>query len=136
MARIQFELATAGDDAELRHILAATPMPGHVSVSYRREPSFFASAPVAGDFQQVLVARDNEAGRLAAFISRSVRPMYVNGEPEPIGLLGGLRTLPEYRNRGLVARGVMRLRRLHEDGRARLYVLTIAEGNETALNIL
>jgi hypothetical protein len=136
MARFQFELATAGDDAELRGILAATPMPGHVSVSYRREPSFFASTPVGGDFQQVLVARDREAGRVAAFVSRAVRLMYVNGEPEPVGFLGGVRALPEYRNTGVVARGIMQLRRLHDDGRARLYLATIAEGNETALKIL
>ncbi|HEV2970643.1 MAG TPA: hypothetical protein VGY55_11800 [Pirellulales bacterium] len=136
MSRFRFEVATAEDDAELRRVLAATPMPGHVSVSYRREPSYFAAAAVSGGFHQVLVVRDAEAGRIAAFISRSVRSMRVNGQPEPIGYLSALRALPQYRSGGLLARGTAYLRHLHSDGRAKLYLATIAEGNDKAISVL
>jgi hypothetical protein len=136
MSQFRFELATDDDDAELRQVLAATPMPGQVSVSYRREPSYFGAAVVSGGFHQVLVLRDIEAHRVAGFVSRSVRPMFVNGQPEAIGYLSALRALPEYRNRGLLARGIAQLRRLHEDGRARLYLATIALGNDDAIRIL
>jgi hypothetical protein len=136
MSQFRFELATADDDADLRRILAATPMPGHVTVSYRREPSYFDGAVISGDFHQVLVARDAAASRIAGFVSRSVRPMNVNGEPEPIGYLGGLRFLPKDRKRGLLARGIVLLRQLHADGRAKLYLLSIADGNDEAIKVL
>ena len=134
MGRYQFELATRADDAELRSILAATPMEGTVSLSFRREPSFFDAAVVSGDFHQVVICRDTRASRIAGFGCRSVREMYVNGQPTPIGYLSALRLLPEYRNRGLIARGYAFFRRLHADGRAPLYLTTIAEGNERALS--
>src|SRR5436305_9094059 len=136
MSQFRCEVATADDDAELRQVLAATPMPGLISVSYRREPSYFGAAVVSGGFHQVLAVRDAAADRIAGFVSRAIRPMFVNGRPEPIGYLSALRALPEYRNRGLLARGVFHLRRLHADGRAKLYLATIAEGNETAIRIL
>jgi hypothetical protein len=136
MSRFRFELATDDDDAELRHILAAIPMPGHVSVSYRREPNYFGAAVVSGGFHQVLVVRDAETGRVAGFVSRSARMMHVNGTPESIGYLSGLRFLPQYRRRGLLARGIARLRDLHTDGRAKLYLATIADGNDDAVDIV
>jgi hypothetical protein len=136
MSQFRIDVATAADDAELRQVLAATPMPGLISVSYRREPSYFGAAVVSGDFHQVLAVRDAEAGRIAGFASRSVRSMFVNDRPEPVGYLSALRSLPEYRNRGLLARGVFHLRRLHEDGRAKIYLATIAEGNDEAIRIL
>jgi hypothetical protein len=136
MSQFRFEVATADDDAELRQVLAATPMPGLVSVSYRREPSYFGAAVVSGGFHQVLAVRDAQADRIAGFVSRAIRSMFVNGTQEPIGFLSGLRALPEYRNRGLLARGIVYLRRLHADGRAKLYLATIAEGNDGAIRLL
>jgi hypothetical protein len=134
--RYQFDLATPGDDAELREIIAATPMPGKISVTFRREPSFFAAAAVDGTFRQIIVCRDREANRIIGFGSRSGREMYVNGEPTPIGYLSGLRALEPYRGLGLLARGYKYFRDLHADGRAKLYLTTIAEGNERAISVL
>ena len=136
MGRYKFELATMDDDAELRAILAATPMKGTVSLSFRREPSFFDASIVEGDFHQVMVCRDSTAKRIAGFGCRSVRTLYVNGQPTPIGYLSALRALPKYRNRGLVARAYAFFHQLHADGRTPLYLTTIAEGNERALNML
>ena len=136
MSRFQFELAAPADDAELRQILAATPMPGRISVSFRREPSWFDAAVVDGYFRQVVVCRDLETGRLAGFGCRSVQRLFLNGQPADVGYLSSLRVLPEYRNRGLVARGYAFFRRLHQDGRAPFYLTTIAEGNDTANNVL
>jgi hypothetical protein len=136
MSLYQFEVATPDADAELRRILAETPMPGRVVVSFRREPSYFAAAVVDGGFHQVIAARDRAADRLIGFGARSVRDRYVNGRVEPIGYLNSLRGLAEYRNRGLLARGYAFFRKLHADGRTRLYLSTIAEGNDTALAVL
>ena len=136
MSRYYFELATEKDDAELREILAATPMPGRISVSFHREPSFFDGAVVYGDFLQVAICRDTERKRIAGFGTRSIREMYVNGHPRPIGYLSMLRALEQYRNRGLVARAYRYLNDLHADGRAELYLTTIAEGNDRATSLL
>lgn len=136
MSRYQFEVATRTDDEDLRRILAETPMPGHVSVSFRREPSFFEAAVVDGVFHQTMIIRDREEARIACFGSRSVRDRYVNGRPMAIGYLSSLRLLPQYRGTGLLARGYRFFRSLHGDGRAQLYLTTIAEGNVNALSLL
>jgi hypothetical protein len=136
MNRYRFELAGPADDADLRHILAATPMAGSIRVSFRREPSYFAGACVDGRCRQVIAARDLDSGRLVGFGCRSWMPRWVNGRPESIGYLSGLRLLPEHRNRGLVARGYAYFRRRHRDGQTRLYLTTIAEGNRGVRELL
>jgi hypothetical protein len=136
MSRFQFELATPSDDADLRGILAATPMPGRIAVSLRREPNWFAAAVVDGDFRQVVICRNLDTGRVVGFGCRSIRRLYVNGHLADVGYLSSLRLLPEFRNLGLIARGYAFFRRLHEDGRVPFYLTTIAEGNSTAINLL
>ena len=136
MNRFRFELAGPDDDADLRHVLASTPMPGHIAVSFRREPSWLDAANIDGFFRQVVACRDLDTGRIFGFGCRSLRELYVNGRPMTVGYLSNLRVLPEYRNRGLIARGYAYFRRLHEDGRTPFYLTTIAEGNDRAVNIL
>ncbi len=136
MARYEFQLATRADDSQLRALLAATPMPGRIAVSFRREPSFFDAAVVEGDFHQAVVCRDTQADRIIGCGCRSVRQRFVNGQPTAVGYLSSLRVLPEYRNLGLLARGYAFFRRLHRDGKAQVYLTTIAEGNDYALSVL
>jgi hypothetical protein len=137
MSRYQFELVTEADDADLRHVLAATPMDGRIRVAFCREPSYFGGAAIDGQFRQTIACRDTDSGRIVGFGSRSVADRYVNGAPRPIGYLSALRLLPEHRNRGLVARGYAHLRRLHlDDQRTILYLTTIAEENQAALAAL
>jgi hypothetical protein len=136
MPGYRIELATLDDDADLRRILAETPMPGHLSVSFRREPSYFAAAEVDGHFRQVVAGRDLDTGRLIGFGSRSIRWVHVNGQPAAVGYLSALRLLAAHRNLGLVARGYAFFRKLHEDGQAPIYLTTIVEGNDRAIEIL
>jgi hypothetical protein len=136
MSQYRFELATEADDADLRAVLARTPMPGPIAVTFRREPSYFAAAVVAGAFRQVVAARECRSGHIIGFGARSVTQRYVNGQPAGIGYLSDLRLLPEHRSRGLLARGYAFFRELHADQRTRLYLTTIAEGNTIALSLL
>jgi hypothetical protein len=136
MSRYQFERAIPDDDADLRQILAATPMDGRISVGFRREPSWFAGAAVDGRFRQVIACRDQQTGRVIGFGCRSIRDVYINGRPGQVGYLSSLRLLPAHRNIGLVARGFAAFRELHDDGRVPYYLTTIATGNRTALNVL
>lgn len=136
MTRYRFEVAERADDEGLRRILAATPMPGRIAVSFRREPSYFDAAVVHGAFHQALVCRTTENGELVACGSRSVRQMYVNGRPRPIGYLSMLRLLVAHRHGGTLARAYAFLHDLHADGRTELYLTTIAEGNDRATSVL
>jgi hypothetical protein len=136
MSRFQFELATPNDDADLRRILASTPMPGRIAVSLRREPNWFAAAVVDGYFRQVVTCRNLDTGLVVGFGCRSIRRLYVNGHLADVGYLSSLRLLSEFRKLGLIARGYAFFRRLHEDGRAPFYLTTIAEGNNTAIKLL
>jgi hypothetical protein len=136
MSRFQFELATADDDQALRRLMAETPMPGSVSVTFRREPSFFEATVVDGRFRQVIVARDRATWQIAGVGCRSVRNMYVNGRARPVGYLSSLRILEQHRGTAILARGYAYLRQLHGDGRAGLYLTTIAEGNDRAISLL
>lgn len=136
MSLYQFDLAAPGDDAQLRAVLAETPMDGRIAVSFRREPSYFDAAAVHGPFCQTIVCRHEPSGEIIGFGVRSVREMYVNGRPQAIGYLSALRVRPAHRSLGLVARGYGYFRQQHADGRAPLYLTTIAEGNERAIAIL
>ena len=136
MSRFRFELATPADDADLRQVMAATPMPGRIALRFRREPSFFDAADVDGRWRQIIVARDCQQDRVIGLGSRSVRDMYVNGAVCSVGYLSNLRLLPEYRGSSVMARGYRFLRKIHTDGRASFYLTTIADDNHAVKALL
>lgn len=136
MSRYRFELATAADDEDLRRVIAGTAMPGRIQVAFRREPSFFGAAVVEGHETLVVAARDLASGRIVGFGCRSLRDVFVGGQPRKVGYLSGLRLLEEHRRWGLVARGYGFFRRLHAEGTTRLYLTTIAEDNRAARRVL
>ena len=137
MSQYRFELAGPDDDADLRHILAATPMEGSMVISFRREPSYFAAAAVDGRFRQVVAARHVDSGRLVGFGSRSITERFRQwSRRHRVGYLSSLRLLEEHRNFGLVARGYRYFRGLHSDGQTEFYLTTIAEKNRPALELL
>ena len=80
----EFDLATPADDAAIRRLLADNPVPGDVTLTYRREPSYFAGCPVMGD-TQILVARHRPTGRLAGLATRSIRTHFSPGFAPGIG---------------------------------------------------
>jgi hypothetical protein len=128
-------LAGPEDDADLRDVLARTPMGGVVRLSFRREPSYFAGSPIDGDPSQVMACREG-SGRVVGLGVRSLRRMYVNGVAERVGYLSALRLLKEHRGQGLAKRAYGYLRELHGDGAAALYLTTIAVGNAAAMAFL
>ncbi|MFH1920486.1 MAG: hypothetical protein ABIP48_11450 [Planctomycetota bacterium] len=136
MSRFQFELATDDDDRALRELVAESPMPGAVSVTFRREPSFLGAMKVNGPLCQVIVIRDRTTGRIVGLGSRSVRNMFVNGRTQPVGYLGNLRIAKPYRGAGLLARGYAFLRECHAEGPARMYLTTITDENHRAIQLL
>jgi hypothetical protein len=136
MSPYLFELAEPADDEGLRAVMARTPMPGAISVVFRREPSYFGAAVVEGRFRQAMVVRDATTRQIVGIGARSISRRFVNGQSADVGYLSGLRILEEHRCRGVLARGFAFLRRLHADGRTPVYLTTIAEHNRPALNAL
>ncbi|MGD2068660.1 MAG: GNAT family N-acetyltransferase [Gemmatimonadota bacterium] len=96
-------MATHADDAGLRACLARNAMPGAVSVAFEAEPRFFDALDVQGDTHDVFVAEDD--GRIVGFGVRSERSVYLDGAPDRVAYLSGLRLDPEYRSGLLLARG-------------------------------
>lgn len=93
-------MADGSDDPALQRILRESPMPGKISVAFCREPSFFLGAGVQGKFYQVPVVRNRLKGAIAGFITRAVKPVFINGEVREIGYLSNLRIVPQFRGGG------------------------------------
>ncbi len=130
------DLATPTDDAAIRHLMATNPMPGDISLSYRREPNYFVGCGTMGHFYQVGVIRYQPTGEIAGLACRSTRPMFVNGQVEEVGYLSQLRVDHKFRGMGLVSQGFHHARQLHTDGRVKGYYCTIIEGNSQAVGLL
>jgi hypothetical protein len=131
-----FELATPADNPAIRRLLANNPVPGRVTVTYEREPDYFLGCGTMGSFCQVLVARHQPTGEVAAVASRSTRPLFVNGQVEEVGYIGQLRVDERFRGRWVVSAGFRYFHQLHADGRVAGYLTTIIEGNTQAQGIL
>lgn len=129
-------LATTADDRELRELLRRSPVPGPISVTFEREPSFHNSSHIRGDFLQVAVGRDRRTGKIIGLGTRSIAPGFINGQSTALGYLADLRLESRYRGGTLIARGYKFLRRLHEDRRTRLYTTVIFSENHAALTTI
>jgi hypothetical protein len=135
-SQFDIDLATSADDLELRQLLRRNPIPGPISIIFEREPSFFDSCRIRGDFVQVGVGRDRRTGKIVGLGTRSIASAFVNGNPTPVGNLADLRLEPAYRGGTLIARGYRFLKYLHEDGRTKLYTTMIFAGNHAALKTI
>lgn len=138
MSDFRIELAGHADDAAIRRLLAANSLPGNISVSFQREPDYFAGCATMGGEYQVLVARAGHNGNseLAGIACRAVRKVFVNGREERLGYLGQLRVDANQRGRWLVSRGFRFLQQLHEADPVPAYLLSIIEGNAEAAGVL
>jgi hypothetical protein len=110
-------------------------MPGSITVSFEREPSFFAAEALQGPEHYTIVALENN--RVAATGSISARPRFINGEAMRIGYLSGLRLSPSCRGRAdIIRRGYETFRKLHEQGGPAIYLSSIIADNIPARRFL
>jgi hypothetical protein len=136
MSRFVFEPATEQHEPGLRRLFAESDMDGDIKISFRREPNYFFAANLLGPFSQVVAARDSASGETIGVATRSIRPSFINGEVESLGYLADLRLDPRHRGGPLIARAYRHLKKLHQDGRTKLYFTVIAEGNRPALETI
>jgi hypothetical protein len=129
--RLSFSIATEADDAEIRRLLRETPMRSRISLSFEREPSFFADPNFPSETRQTIVARN--CGRLVCVGSCAIRPRFVNGKPRMVGYLGGLRLDAGSAGRfGILRRGYNLFRQLQQEAPADFYFTSVAADNERA----
>ena len=133
MSRYRFEPAVAADDAALRARMAADRLDGALSVSFRREPSYFAGCALQGEQVQVHKCVDTETGELVGMGARLVTRLCINGRWQRVGLLSDLRLAAHARGGTLVARGYRVLRALHEADPVDFYLTVILDGNQAAM---
>lgn len=136
MSALRLRAAQGADEAALRKLLRETPIPGTFPMTYEREPDFFLAGDLEGDFHQtfLMVREDGEA---VAMASRSVHQAYVNGRPEPLGYFSQWRIRPGTAEvASVLRRGGRNFREAHGDGRNRLYLASLVEGNDRARRIL
>jgi hypothetical protein len=132
---VRFELATPEHDAPLRRLLRENPMPGSISLSLEREPSFFAAAGLEGLEHQTIVALQGD--RVVAAGSISARQRFINGQPMRVGYLGALRLDTSCSGHALILRrGYDAFRRLHDQGGPRIYLTSIIADNLPARKFL
>lgn len=128
-------LATEADDALVRSLLRDNAMPGWVDMAIEREPSFFAGKDIFGSDWAVIAEED---GEVVGMYSASVLPVHVDGRPEHLGYLGGLRVRPGHRRRIRHLRdGYASIRRLAPVTASLPWWFTVvAAGNTTARRLL
>jgi hypothetical protein len=88
--------ATDADDPVLRELMRSNGMATWVEMAIEREPSFFAGTQFWDDEWAVIAEEERE---VVGMYTVALRPTYVNGRPERLGYLGGLRVAPNHRHR-------------------------------------
>jgi hypothetical protein len=132
---VRFEVASTGHDAALRHLLRENPMPGQISLSLEREPSYFSAAAIEGPEHQTIIATEGNRVLCAGSISSRLR--FINGAPLRVGYLGGLRMDASCRGRtSVIRRGYELFRQLHEKDGPPIYLTSIIADNLAARRLL
>ena len=134
MPQVSFQAASAADDADLRRLLRDNPMQqGGLTLSFRREPSYFAACSVLGQSAEVFVGRDTQTGALAGVGARYHLPAFINGQAQSIVYLADLRVQTAYRNSIHLRRAYQFLRQRHAAAPAAVYTSMILQDNRAAL---
>ena len=134
MPQVSFQAASAADDADLRQLLRDNPMQqGGLTLSFRREPSYFAACRVLGQSAEVFIGRDRQTGALAGVGARYRLPAYINGQAQNIVYLADLRVQTAYRNSIHLRRAYQFLRQRHAADPAPVYTSMILQDNRAAL---
>ena len=96
---IVFRRAQTEDDAHLRRIIRQNEMESWVKLSFEREPDYFSADNLMGESYSVIVHKDNHSKETMGMYACSFLPVRINGVPEYIGYLAGLRIAKTHRNK-------------------------------------
>ena len=131
-----FAIAEATDDAELRMLIRRTSMPGSISLSWSREPSFFAAQQVGCIRSETIVCRRSDTGNIIGFGGRSLWNTYQDGVEKTVWYLHSLRLLVEERDGTALLRGYRYFASLPNGSDVPYFITTILDDNEYAKKVL
>lgn len=132
---VRFEVARPVHDAALRRLLRENPLPGQISLSLEREPSYFTAAAIEGKEHKTIVALEGD--RVISAGSISARQRFINGNAMRVGYLGGLRMDAAVQGRAsVIRRGYEFFRYLHDQGGPLIYLTSIVAENRRARRFL
>lgn len=97
-----YRRAEPQDEAEVRAAFRENPMDGWVRLSFERKP-----VPLAAEYPggyTTFIARDTDGNLVGTYALESL-PVHVNGRPETVGYLSGLRVHLKYRHKVRVLKG-------------------------------
>jgi len=133
-ADFRFVRATRDDEPEIRTLVGGLAVPGTVSVRFEREPDYFAGTTVQGDPCDVLIARHEPDGELAAVMVRAERRVFLDGRETRVAYVGQIRITPRFQGRWLMQRATLELAQLRD--RSMPYLGVIASDNPVALGTI
>ncbi|MBN1890045.1 MAG: hypothetical protein JW850_18760 [Thermoflexales bacterium] len=131
-----FELATQQDDLAIRRLLAASPMPGSLTVTFEREPDYFLGCGTMGGLCQVVLMRHLPDGEIAGMACRGSQARFVNDQVEDVGYIGQIRIADKYQGLWLLARGMPFFRQLHAAAPVSAYLGAISDENRVARGVM
>ena len=121
------------DEADLLR-LASAPMPGGVRLRYDYAAGYAAAEALKGACE-IVVVEDGE-GRIAGCGTRATRRLYLDGEPQDVGYLSGLRSFPGARRGWGLFRGFKAIAELEGAAPNELTFTTILDDNPEARALL
>lgn len=133
--RFDFAVASHNEDVEIRSLLRENPMEGSISLSFEREPNYFADGINPFEAKRTIVAR--ERGRVVCMGSCAVRRRFVEGNERSVGYLGGLRLAASHAGQTEILRaGYEFFHQLELESPADFYFTSIASDNRRARRLL
>lgn len=132
---LRVRAATAADDAALRELLRETPLPGAVSLTLEREPSFFESEVDSLRHDVAFVTQGDE---LVACGSRILKRAWWQGGESDVAYLADLRVHPGHQRRGgwALRAGYQHLEKMALLHPSAVTWTVVFEDNQIARNIL
>ncbi len=130
--RVHYALACRQDDPDLRRLLRENPMPGRISLTFEREPDFFA-----GTSEGELTIMAREEGRVVCVGRCTTRMHFIEGVPRHVAYLGELRLDAAARGRlSVVREGYQFCRHVQRETPAEAMFTSIAADNRPAIRLL
>ena len=131
-----FSIAEPSDDQELRELLASYHVGRDITLSIRKEPDFFEAMKVKGRHSRTFVCRDKASGKMIAMLSKSVKPVYLNGAVTPMGYFSNFRVHKDYRGRNIAFRAMASIFDLRGETDVPFFLATVMGGGDRLLNVL
>lgn len=132
---VEFAVAEQLHDGGIRRLLRDNPTRGNISLSFTREPDYFADSRGAFGEKQTIVATRGD--KVVCVGSCLTRMCYVNGHPKRVGYLGALRLDEGMAGQfSVLRRGYEFFREVQRNAPADFYFTSIASDNLRARKFL